>query len=89
MSMDIRLPNINGRTEAEQIGQIKSYLHQLVQQLNWAFSVLEGNMPQKSDSPEVVSEETYYRIKSMISQSGFILEIQQKLSDLEQRMDAL
>lgn len=89
MSMDIRLPNINGRTEAEQMGQIKSYLHQLVQQLNWAFSVLEGNMPQKSDSTEAVSEETYYRIKSMISQSGFILEIQQKLSDLEQRMDAL
>ena len=39
--MNIRYPNISGKTEAEQIAQIKSYLHQLVDQLNWALSVLE------------------------------------------------
>lgn len=39
--MNIRYPNITGKTEAEQIAQMKSWLIQLVDQLNWALSVLE------------------------------------------------
>ena len=42
MSVDIRYPNISGLSEKEQISQIKSYLHQLVDQLNYAFPTL-GN----------------------------------------------
>lgn len=38
---NIRYPNITGKTEAEQLAQMKSYLIQLVDQLNWALSVLE------------------------------------------------
>ena len=42
MSINIRLPSITGRTEAEQLSQVKSYLHQLAEQLNWALSTLES-----------------------------------------------
>lgn len=41
--MNIRFPNITGKTEAEQLAQVKSYLHQLVEQLNWAFNTIEKN----------------------------------------------
>ena len=40
--INIRLPNITAATEKEQIMQIKSYLHQLVGDLNWALSTLES-----------------------------------------------
>ena len=42
MSTNIRFPNITGKTEAEQLVQVKSYLHQLVEQLNWALSSIES-----------------------------------------------
>ena len=42
--MNIRLPNITAPTEREQLMQVKSYLHQLAQELNWALSTIEtGN----------------------------------------------
>ena len=50
--IDIRLPNITADTEAEQIAQIKSYLHQLVQQLNWALSVLESGQARERNSAD-------------------------------------
>lgn len=37
----LRLPNITASSETEQLQQIKSYLYQLVQELNWALSALE------------------------------------------------
>lgn len=40
--MNIRYPNITGVTPEEQVAQMRSYLHQLVDQLNWALSVLES-----------------------------------------------
>ena len=42
MSVDIRLPNITGRTETEQLTQIKSYLYQFAEQLQWALKNVEG-----------------------------------------------
>lgn len=41
MSMNIRLPSINGRTDGEQLRQIRAYLFQLVEQLNWVLSTIE------------------------------------------------
>lgn len=38
MMTDLRLPNITGTTEKEQLLQIKGYLHQLVSQLQWALN---------------------------------------------------
>lgn len=49
--INLRFPNINGATEAEQLKQIKSYLHQLVQELNWALSVLESER-KETDHPK-------------------------------------
>ena len=36
MFIDLRLPNITGTTEREKLSQMQSYLHQLVEQLQWA-----------------------------------------------------
>lgn len=41
--IDIRLPNITGKTEAEQLAQIKSYLYQFAGQLQWALSTVQTN----------------------------------------------
>lgn len=38
--MDFRYPNITGKSEKEQLEQMKRYLRQLVDQLNYAFSVI-------------------------------------------------
>lgn len=38
---DIRYPNITGRTEAQRLRQLESYLRQLVDQLNYALAQLE------------------------------------------------
>ena len=41
MSIDIRLPNITGKTEREQISQMRSYLYQFAEQLQWALKNIE------------------------------------------------
>lgn len=40
MGFDLRYPNITGVTEREQLSQVKGYLHQLVEQLQWALNNL-------------------------------------------------
>ena len=42
MAIDIRLPNITGKTEAEQLQQMKRYLYQLAEDLNYKLSTLEA-----------------------------------------------
>ena len=82
MSIDIRLPNITGKTEAEQIGQVKSYLHQLVEQLNWALNTVEsaqgGNTSavvyqQNEPSTAQDAEDTFNSIKALIIKSADIV----------------
>ena len=43
MSVKIRYPNITGGSEREQLAQIKSFLYQLVDQLNYALSTLDAD----------------------------------------------
>ena len=38
----IRYPNIIGKSDSQKLEQMKSYLHQLVQELNWALSTIES-----------------------------------------------
>lgn len=38
MGVELRLPNINGQSEKEILSQIRSYLYQLVPQLQWALN---------------------------------------------------
>ncbi len=82
MSVDIRLPNINAKTEAEQ--QIKSYLIQLAEQLQWALknvdtsnnTVIVTPTPKslKSSSETTASPEaTFGSIKALIIKSAEIV----------------
>ena len=78
MSTNIRFPNITGKTEAEQLVQVKSYLHQLVEQLNWALSTVEsgnGNTAvQKTASGGAVTKEeltaSFNEVKALIIKSS-------------------
>ena len=75
---NIRLPNITAATEKEQLMQVKSYLHQLVQELNWALSSIEsGNSTattKKTSSGNAVTKEelttSYNDLKALIIKSA-------------------
>lgn len=54
MSMNFRYPSITGSSEKEQLAQMRSYLHQLVDQLNYAFSV--GTGITEEDKNKIVKE---------------------------------
>lgn len=80
MSVELRLPNINGDTVEAQMGQLKSYVYQLVSQLNWALNL------QGEDSEGVVlytanasakreeARSNFNAIKSLIIKSADIIE---------------
>ena len=70
MSVNIRYPNISGFSEREQIAQLKSYLHQLVEQLNYAFPKLgSGDASTSTNTYEVQGGEiSYYDLKSLVLQ---------------------
>lgn len=50
MSVELRLPNITGATEREQLLQLKSYLYQLTEQLQWAFNNISTTGEQGSST---------------------------------------
>lgn len=76
--INIRLPNITAPTEKEQLIQVKSYLHQLVQELNWALSTVEsGNSNpavQKTTAGGAVTKEeltaSFNEVKALIIKSS-------------------
>ena len=74
MSANIRYPNITGVKPEEQIMQIKSYLYQLVEQLNWMLPAIESIAGQAgtSTNPSMgdISSETFYELKSLLIQSS-------------------
>jgi hypothetical protein len=88
MMTDLRLPNITGTTEKEQLLQIKGYLHQLVSQLQWALNstVTPGQnavlVSSSNSSQQVVSQvggekdaaAKFAEIKPLIIKSAEIVE---------------
>lgn len=65
MSVNLRFPNITAGTEKEQLEQIKSYLHQLVEQLNYALpTISEGASAQTIEVQG--GEMSYYELRSLI-----------------------
>lgn len=98
MGFDLRLPNITGVTEREQLSQIKGYLYQLVQQLQWALSTIDTSSVSNqvaSQSPQKVivqakeqsAEVSFNALKSLIIKSADIVnayydEISDRLSGL-------
>lgn len=83
MSIDIRLPNITATTDAGKIQQMQSYMHQLVEQLNWALNTVEsaqgGNTSvpvaytQNASATQNDAEETFNSIKALIIKSADIV----------------
>ena len=84
MSINIRFPNITGKSEAEQLTQVKSYLHQLAEQLNWALTTIEAgtggaNAYLSSSGKSGASlgaaenELSFYELKSLIIKSADIV----------------
>ena len=43
MAYELRFPNITGATTQEQMAQMRSYIHQLVDQLNWALNHIDSS----------------------------------------------
>lgn len=84
MSVNIRYPNITASSEREQIGQIRSYLHQLVDQLNYALPNA-GSGDNANGGSETYSvqgvEMTYYELRSLIIKN--IEEVRKMADDLE------
>lgn len=81
--VELRLPNITGLTEKEQIAQVKSYLYQLTGQLQYALTNLEGTtsnaiaLSQKTGSKSAQITEpqaTFDSIKSLIIKSADIVQ---------------
>lgn len=80
---NLRYPNIQGKTQAEQMNQVKGYLHQLVDQLNWALNTVEtaqsGNvtpavrMKQSEALSPKEAEATFDSIKALIIKSADIV----------------
>lgn len=81
--VDIRLPNITGKTDTEQLSQIKSYLYQFASQLQWALSSVETNsssnveMVQTSSGTAKKQEDptsNFNELKALIIKSSDIVE---------------
>jgi hypothetical protein len=84
MKLDLRMPNITGATEREQLAQIRSYLYQFIPQLQWALSTIDTssqsqvtqqivNKEVKTNAP-VNAESTFNDIKSLIIKSADIVQ---------------
>ena len=58
MSVEIRLPNITAPTADGQMQQMKSYMYQLVQQLNWALHTVDSGTTESTGSSNVVAAST-------------------------------
>lgn len=63
MSIDIRLPNITATTTDGQMKQMQSYMHQLVQQLNFALSAVDSAISGNTSS--VVMTNTNKQVEDM------------------------
>lgn len=83
MGLELRLPNITGMTEREQLSQVKSYLYQLVEQLQWALNNLDtttgnaiANTPKTTPKSQlqIDSRATFDSIKSLIIKSSEIVD---------------
>lgn len=76
--INIRLPSITAATERDQLLQMKSYLHQLVQELNWALSSIESGSNtevtnKKGASGTVTKDDlttSFNELKSLITKSA-------------------
>lgn len=88
MGIQIRLPQITGTTEREQLLQMKSYLYQLREELQWAFENVNTAggagggyvvnqakaYSSSSESTKIDAQATFAAIKSLIIKSADIVD---------------
>lgn len=83
MSINFRLPNITADTDSGKLTQMQSYMHQLVEELNWAMNTVESYQGGNASAPVVYkgsktsspqeAEETFNSIKALIIKSADIV----------------
>ena len=83
MGIDIRLPNITATDTDGKLSQMQSYMHQLVEQLNWALATVDnaisGNTSnvvmasQNSSKSDEEAIDTFNSIKALIIKSADIV----------------
>ena len=84
MNLELRLPNITATNPNAQMSQMQSYMHQLVQQLNWALSAIDNEvstmantsteLSQNQETSEDNALDTFNSIKALIIKSADIIE---------------
>ena len=81
MAIDIRLPNINGSTEAEQLYQIKRYLYQLAEELKYNLNTLEAGTSDEAsiDRVGIIDSLNNWKL-AMGNELSSIATIRQKVS---------
>ena len=81
MAIDIRLPNINGSTEAEQLYQIKRYLYQLAEELKYNLNTLEAGTSDEAsiDRVGIIDSLNNWKL-AMGNEISSIATIRQKVS---------
>lgn len=89
MSINIRYPNITAFSEREQLAQVKSYLHQLVDQLNNELPNLGtgGNSTQTASTNTYAvqgSDISYYELRTLIIQES--QEVERLFDEFSQKM---
>lgn len=89
MSINIRYPNITAQTEKEQLAQVKSYLHQLVDQLNYALPTIGTGGEKQTESTESASSKTYEVQGGDVSYYEFRSLIVQELQKVEDLIDEI
>ena len=81
MSIDLRFPNITATTAEGKLQQMQSYMHQFVEQLNWALDTV-ATAPSVTQAPVVQqskavssqeAEDTFNSIKALIIKSADII----------------
>lgn len=82
MSTNLRYPNITAASEREQIAQIKNYLYQLVDQLNYALPA-GGGTAQTVNVQGV--EMSYYDLRTLILQE--VQEVQATFDELSKKFE--
>jgi hypothetical protein len=82
MVIDIRRPNINGLSDSQRLEQVRSYLYQVADQLNYAFNTIETSTTKAvQNAIEAVSspsdpesiESNFNAVKSLIIKSSDIV----------------
>lgn len=84
-TLTLRLPQINAADDSTQLTQIRSYLYQMVQELNWALQTVESSLDETEEqkaasasaeaaATEQTSRETFNSIKSLIIKSADIVQ---------------